>query len=311
MFRKRIVFLIGPTASGKSKTAIILAKKLNAEIIACDSMQIYRKMDIITAKDTLAEQKKIKHHLIDVIDPDKEYNVAKYRKDALSICDRLFSKGKIPLFVGGTGLYYSIIVDGIFPKVSGSKSIRTKLYKQLSEKGSLYLYNKLVKVDPAASRKIHPNDSKRVIRALEVYLKTGKPISVLQAKRTGLGKDYDVKAFGLNLKKELLYQRIGQRIEKMFKFGLIREVKSLLKNKLSKTACCAIGVPELRGYFKGDYSLEEARELMKRNSRRYAKRQLTWFRKDKRIKWINIKNKEKPSEIMRRIYNLVSASKQS
>ncbi len=302
MLKKEIIFLVGPTGIGKSAAAISLAKKINAEIISCDSMQVYRKMDILTSKVALAQRKKVKHHLLGILDPGKEYDVAKYRKDALEICEKLFSKGKIPLVTGGTGLYYSIIIDGLFPAVPQDKIIRMKLNKQLALKGSAYLYKKLTEVDPQASAKIHPNDARRIIRALEVYLKTGKRISLLQKNRIGLGREYKIKVFGLNAKRKFLYGRIDRRVDKMFDLGLINEVRRLLKQKLSKTAACAIGIRQLKGYFDGRYSLSDARRLIQRDSRHYAKRQLTWFRKDKRIAWINIKEKETPGEIAKRIY---------
>jgi tRNA dimethylallyltransferase len=306
MLKKKLIFLLGPTGIGKSAVAIVLAKKINAEIISCDSMQIYRNMDILTSKVTLGQRKKIKHHLLDMIGPGQEYNVAKFRQNALSICDKLFSKGKIPLFVGGTGFYYSIIVDGLFPAVPQNRLIRAKLEKQLKLKGSKDLYRRLAKVDSVAAAKIHPHDARRIIRGLEVYLKTGRCISQLQKNRVGLGKEYSVKIFGLNSKRQFLYDIIDQRVDKMFNSGLINEVKCLLKHKLSRTAKCAIGIRELEGYFAGLYSLVEARRLMQRNSRHYAKRQLTWFRKDKRIKWINVGPGEKPVEVANKIIQKIS-----
>lgn len=306
MLKKKIVFLLGPTAIGKSSVAINLAKKIKAEIISCDSMQVYRKMDIITSKASFSQRKKIQHHLLDIIDPSKEYNVAKYRKEALLICDKLCSKDKIPLFVGGTGLYYSIIVDGLFPAVPEDKLIREKLTKQLATKGGKYLYQRLMKADPESAKKIHPNDTRRIIRALEVYLKTGKPISVLQKTRVGLGDDYEIKIFGLNSKRQLLYEKIDQRVDKMFKLGLVNEVKKLTKCQLSKTAACAIGIRELQGYFNGQYPLEEARRLIQRNSRHYAKRQLTWFRKDKRIQWVNVSQTEAPERVALKLWKKLS-----
>ena len=306
MLKKKIIFLVGPTGIGKSKVAISLAKKINAEIISCDSMQVYRKMDILTSKASLAQRKQIKHHLLGIVDPKQEYNVAQYRKDALSVCDKLFLKGKPPLFVGGTGLYYSVVIDGLFPAVPQDRQIRAKLNKQLKCKGKKYLYQRLVKVDPVAAKKIHPHDSRRVIRALEVYLKTGKRISLLQKARKGLGQEYEIKVFGLNLNRNFLYHRIDQRVKKMFDSGLIAEVKRLFKNKLSKTATAAIGINEIKGYLGERYSLDEAMRLMQRNSRHYAKRQLTWFKKDKRIQWININKKESATQIALRIWKKLS-----
>jgi len=309
VLKKKIFFLVGPTSIGKSAVAISLAKKIKAEIISCDSMQVYRGMDIITSKAAPTHRRLVKHHLLDAIKPHQEYNVARYRKEALEICDKLFKEGKLPLFVGGTGLYYSIIIDGLFPAVPEDKKIRAGLYKEAKAKGGGRLYKKLYKVDPAAAMKIHPNDTRRVIRALEVFMLTGKRISFLQKQRKGLGPEYEVKIFGLNTNRGSLYKKINTRVEKMFTLGLIEEVKRLLKGKLSKTASCAIGIKQLKDYFDGKYSLEEARRLIQQETRRYAKRQLTWFRKDKRIKWINIGEGEKPAAIANRIASLVTAGK--
>lgn len=302
VIKKKIFFLVGPTAIGKSEVAISLARKIKAEIISCDSMQVYRTMDIITSQATPAQRKAIKHHLQNIIEPTREYNVSKYREQAISVCNKLFKKGKVPLFVGGTGLYYSVIIDGLFPAVPGDKKIRAKLYKQLTLKGSGWLHKRLARVDHAASVKIHANDAKRIIRALEVFMKTNKPISSLQKQRVGLGPEYEIKIFGLNANRQALYKKINQRVERMFSSGLIDEVKRLLKHKLSKTAACAIGVAELKDYFNGVHSLAQAKSLMQLASRHYAKRQLTWFRKDKRIQWINISNKETPAQIALKLW---------
>ena len=299
---KKIIFIAGPTAVGKTETAIYLAQKLNAEIISCDSMQVYKGMDIITSKPPDLLRKNVGHHLIDIIPPAKEYNVSKYRRQALKKIKEVIKRGRTPVLAGGTGLYMSILIDGIFKAKSQSQSIRNRLYKQAGQLGSGYLYEKLKNVDPEAALKIHPNDTKRIVRALEVFENTGKPISFLQKQRKGLNQEYDVKIFCLNMPAEKLYKRIDARVEKMFANGLVSEVKRLLKSGLSKTASYAIGIRELKGYFDGLYDLEEARRLMKRNTRLYAKRQLTWFRKNKRIHWINISDKEKPKSVAKRIF---------
>lgn len=306
MVKKKIFFLVGPTGIGKSEVAISLAKKIKAEIISCDSMQVYRMMDIITSKATPAQRKEIKHHLQNIVEPTREYNVSKYRQQAMSVCNKLFKKGKVPLFVGGTGLYYSVIIDGLFPNVPRDKKIRVKLYKQLTLKGSAWLHKRLAGVDHAASVKIHANDAKRIIRALEVFLKTSKPISFLQKQRIGLGPEYEIKIFGLTANRQVLYKKINQRVERMFSSGLIDEAKRLLKHKLSKTAACAIGLAELKGYFNGVHSLAQAKSLMQLASRHYAKRQLTWFRKDKRIQWIKVKPAEKPKAVAQRLWKKLS-----
>ena len=298
---KKIIFITGPTAAGKTETAVYLAQKLNTEIISCDSMQVYKGMDIITSKPPALLRKNAGHHLIDIIPAAKEYNVSKYRREALRKIKEVVKRGRIPLLTGGTGLYMSILIDGIFKAKSQNQNIRNRLYKQAGELGSGYLYEELKKIDPGAALKIHPNDTRRVIRALEVFKSTGKPISYLQKQRKGLEPKYDVKVFCINMPREKLYKRIDARVEKMFADGLVSEVKKLLKSGLSKTASYAIGIRELKGYFDGLYDLEEAKRLMKRNTRLYAKRQLTWFRKDKRIHWINISDKEKPSSVAKRI----------
>ncbi|MCX5701848.1 MAG: tRNA (adenosine(37)-N6)-dimethylallyltransferase MiaA [Candidatus Omnitrophica bacterium] len=300
--KDKIIFLVGPTAVGKTEIAVSLARKINAEIISCDSMQVYKKMDIITSKPARALRKLIPHHLIDVLSPIREYNVSRYRKDALKKIKAVLKKGKVPLFVGGTGLYMSILIDGIFEAKTENPSIRKKLYKVAEDNGSAYLYNRLARLDSEVALKIHPNDTRRIVRALEVYETTGKPISQFQKQRKGLIDKYVVSIFCLHMERDKLNQRIHRRLEQMFRQGLIEEVRSLLKLKLSKTAHCAIGIKELKGFFCGAYDLENAKKLMRRNTQLYAKRQLTWFRKDKRINWVEINEKEKPKEIAMRIW---------
>jgi len=304
--RPKIVFLVGPTAIGKTDIALILAKKLNARIISCDSMQIYKGMDIITAKPSFNLRKRIPHYLIDIVSPTQDFNVSRYRKKALVFIEKILKNKNIPLFVGGTGLYVSCVIDGIFEM--GVRNVRTRreLYKEAEDRGPEYLYGQLKKIDPGAAEKIHPHDIKRIVRALEVFRITGKPISFLQKQRKPLTALYDIKIFGLDTERKKLYHRIDSRVDEMFERGLLDEVRRLLKLKLSKTASFAIGIKELKGYFEGTYDLEEAKRIIKRNSRQYAKRQLTWFRKDKRIHWINIGGKEKPKEIADKIWKKLS-----
>ncbi len=302
MATNKIVFLAGPTAAGKTKVAVYLAKKLNAEIISCDSMQVYKGMDIITATPPACLRKQVPHHLIGIIPPVKEYNVSEYRKEALKRIKEVLSMSKVPLFVVGTGLYSTMLIDGIFDLVAKDKGIRNRLYKEARQSGRLCLYGRLKKIDPIAAAKIHPNDTKRIVRALEVFEATGRPISELQKHRSGLCDEYEVRIFCLNVQRDELYRRVEERVDKMFKNGLLGEVKKLARLKLSRTASYAIGIRELKGYLDGLYDLEEARRLIKHNTRLYAKRQLTWFRKDKRIHWINIKDREKSVSIANRIF---------
>jgi tRNA dimethylallyltransferase len=265
-------------------------------------MQVYKGMDILSSKPPKVLRKKLRHHLIDIIPATQEYNVSRYRHDALRSIKRILKKGKVPLFVGGTGLYMSILIDGIFNLKAKNKDIRAKLSQKAQNLGSHYLHERLKKVDPQAASKIHPNDTKRIIRALEVFQISGQPISKLQNVRHGLAAKFDINIFCLNMERHKLYQRIEKRVDKMFSQGLLQEVKQLLKLKLSQTARFAIGIRELKGYFEGRYGVDEAKRLIKKNTKLYAKRQLTWFRKDKRIKWIKVSDNEKPKEVSERIW---------
>ena len=278
-----VYFLVGPTASGKTKLSIKLAKKLNAEIISCDSMCVYKGMDILTSKPSLADRKKIKHHLIDIIPPAREFSVAEYRSMALQKIEEILKRKKTPLFVGGSGLYVKAVIDGLFP--SAEKDLKFRKRQELLAKkyGKAYLYKKLKKIDPDRAGKIHPNDLRRVIRALEIYHTEKKKPSELNKNTKPL--KYDFKIFGLAAERSELYKNIDDRVEEMFKKGIAREIKKLSKKTLSMTAGKALGYSEVLGYLKGKYSLEEAKELLKKNTRHFAKRQLTWFRPDRRILW--------------------------
>jgi tRNA dimethylallyltransferase len=302
MRKEKIIFLVGPTASGKTETAVRFARKINAEIISCDSMQVYKGMEIVTSKPSPALRKAIPHHLLDVVSPAVEYNVSRYRREALKKIKEIFQRGKVPLFVGGTGLYLTILLDGIFQAKTEDPRIRDLLYKKAARSGSAALHKALTQVDPEAAAKIHPHDTRRIVRALEVFRVTGKPISLLQKQRRGLAGQYAVRVFCLNPRREMLYQRIEKRLEKMFRRGLLKEIKGLSAKKLGRTASCAIGIKELKGHLSGEYSLEEAKVMMALNTRHYACRQLTWFRKDQRIAWVAVKNRETPGELARRIW---------
>ena len=286
--KPKIFFLVGPTAIGKSRTAIQLAQKLDAEIISLDSMQVYRGLDILSSKPTRDMLKKVRHHLLDSVRPEDEFDAAAYRRLAVRKINEIHRKGKIPLFAGGTGLYMNVVINGIFKDAGKDESLREKLSTQIKTKGSRFLYNKLKRIDALAASKIHPHDARRIIRALEVYRLTGRPISALWNKRSGLSDKYEINLFGLNRDRERLYNDIDRRVDEMFAQAVVDEVKGLLRRKLSRSSGQAIGLKEIGGYLDGDYDLECAKELMKKNTRNYAKRQLTWFRKDKRIQWINI-----------------------
>jgi tRNA dimethylallyltransferase len=280
-----VYFLVGPTASGKTNLSIALARKLNAEIISCDSMCVYKGMDILTSKPSTADRKKIKHHLIDICPPAEEFSVAEYRHMALEKIEDILRRGKTPLFVGGSGLYVKAVINGLFPSAEKDLKFRKKQEVLAKKYGKAYLYRKLKRIDPVAAAKIHPNDLRRVIRTLEIYHTEKKSPSELKAGTEPLKHDF--KIFGLQLDRQELYENIDDRVDQMFKKGIVSEVKKLSKKKLSMTAGKALGYGDVLGYLKGRYSLEKAKELLKKNTRHFAKRQLTWFRPDQRITWLS------------------------
>ncbi len=280
---KKIIFITGPTASGKSAAAMILAERIGAEIVSCDSMQVYKGMDVITSKPSPEDRARLPHHLIDIVTPVEEYNAFRYYGDAAGAVEDIFSRGKIPLFAGGTGLYVSVVMDGLFSGAPERSALREEFYREAaSPDGAAALHARLKECDPQAAERIHPNDVRRTVRALEVFVSTGRPISDRQKEREGLADIYDTRIFCLSPGRDELYRSIEERVEAMFASGLEREVRGLLEMPLSRTAAFAIGLQELKGHFEGKYALDEARRLMKLNTRHYAKRQLTWFRKDKR-----------------------------
>jgi tRNA dimethylallyltransferase len=282
--KTQIIFLIGPTASGKTSLSIKLGRKLNAEIISCDSMCVYKGMDILTSKPSLADRKKVRHYLIDIIPPVKEFSAAEYRSMALEKIEEILKRKKTPLFVGGSGLYVKAVIDGLFPSAEKDLKFRKKQEILAKKYGKAYLYRKLRKIDPSRAAKIHPNDLRRVIRALEIYHTEKKRPSELNIATEPL--KYDFKIFGLQMDKNELYGNINNRVDDMFKKGIVNEVRKLSKKKFSMTAAKALGYSEVLGYLKGMYSLEDAKELLKKNTRHFAKRQLTWFRPDQRITWL-------------------------
>lgn len=285
----KVVFIVGPTAAGKTGLSIKLAKEINGEIISADSMQAYRGMDIVSQKPTKREQRKAKHHLISFLNPRKEYSAARFSKTARKIIKDILKRGKTPIVTGGSGLYIRALLDGIFPSKRKSEAVRKRLRGIAQREGALFLHNRLKKIDPASARKIHPNDLKRVIRALEICELEKKTKTELKKETRGIKDKYDTAIFGLTMEKGRLYERINKRVDLMFRKGLVREVKRLLRRKLSITSRQALGIKEIEGYLNGAYDLQRAKEMLKRSTRRFAKRQLTWFRPDKRIVWINLK----------------------
>jgi len=286
--RQKVLVLVGPTAVGKTELSLCLAQELAAEIISADSMQVYRGMDIGTAKPTPKERQRVPHHLLDVVDPDESFNVADYVDLAAAVLRRLQVKGTTPLLTGGTGLYVDALLEGfLFPDTPADPRIRKELEEQAREDPSS-LYAELQQVDPASAMRLHPNDLRRIIRALEVYRRTGEPISALQQKRAQHQSPYDPLYIGLTRDRGELYERINRRVDLMLEAGLVQEVAGLLeKYPHQPTALQALGYKEIASFLRGEVTLAEAVDTLRRDTRRYAKRQLSWFRRNKRIFWFN------------------------
>lgn len=281
--KEKLIIITGPTAVGKTSFSIEVAKKFNGEIISGDSMQIYKGLDIGTAKVTLEEMEGIPHHLINIKSPDESYTVSDFQKEASRKIKDITERNRVPIIVGGTGLYIESL---LYPVThSGSSKPNIKLREELTAyaktEGNESLWNRLNKIDPKAAEKIHPNNVQRVIRALEVYYETGKLFSSSQDERKNKEALYDTLILSLNTDRELLYNRINQRVDEMVDQGLIKEVETLWRElgpEVNYQSTKGIGYKELFEYFNENVSLETAIEMIKRNSRRYAKRQLTWFR---------------------------------
>lgn len=301
MVFKKIIFIVGPTGVGKTSVAYFLAKRLKSEIISCDSMQVYKGISILTNKPSQEIIKNVPHHLIGVVSPLKDFDVVQFRRRALRAMAVILRKKKIPIIVGGSGLYMKILLDGIFENNAQNARLRKKLEREAKIKGSAFLFEQLKEKDPHAAEKIHPNDTRRIIRALEVCLLTGKPISELQKNHQGLWGKFDIHLFALNRDRNELYQMIDERVDNMFNQGALEEVKRLARKRLSKTANAIIGVKEIKGFLKGEYDLERTKYLIKLNTRHYAKRQLTWFRRESRLEWIMLDKNSAPGAVALKI----------
>ncbi len=289
----KLIIVAGPTAVGKSSAGIEIAKIFNGEIISADSAQVYKEMNIGTAKLKETEMHGIKHHMIDIIYPDEEFSVSKYKSRVDVIIDDIFSRNKTPIIVGGTGLYINSILNEMeFTVSSGDNDFRNKMQELVNEKGNEFIYNKLIDVDPHAATKLHPNDTRRVIRALEVFELTGEKISNFQENSKNKPDRYEHIYTAITDDRAILYDRINARVDKMLEDGLITEVNDLLNKGYDEklVSLQAIGYKEIVDYIKGRLTYDNAIELLKQSSRRYAKRQLTWFRRDERIKWFDNKS---------------------
>lgn len=288
--KKPLIILTGPTAVGKTKLSIALAKAVNGEIISADSMQVYQYMDIGSAKIKKEEMQGVPHYLIDVLKPEEEFHVVRFQEMAKQAMEEIYAKGKIPILTGGTGFYIQAVVKDIdFSENTEKSEVRSRLEQLAKDKGSEYLHQKLLEVDPDSAQKIHANNVKRVIRALEYYELTGEKISLHNEREAAKESPYCYAYFVLNDLREKLYQRIDARVDEMLKEGLVQEVEKLSRMGYTRNMVSmqGLGYKEILAYLEGECSLEEAVYILKRDTRHFAKRQITWFKREPDLIWVN------------------------
>lgn len=288
--KKPLIILTGPTAVGKTKLSIALAKAVNGEIISADSMQVYQYMDIGSAKIKKEEMQGVPHYLIDVLKPEEEFHVVRFQEMAKQAMEEIYAKGKIPILTGGTGFYIQAVVKDIdFSENTEKSEVRSRLEQLAKDKGSEYLHQKLLEVDPDSAQKIHANNVKRVIRALEYYELTGEKISLHNEREAAKESPYCYAYFVLNDLREKLYQRIDARVDEMLKEGLVQEVEKLSRMGYTRNMVSmqGLGYKEILAYLEGECSLEEAIYILKRDTRHFAKRQITWFKREPDVIWVN------------------------
>ena len=303
---KPLIILTGPTAVGKTALSIGLAKAVNGEIISADSMQVYRKMNIGTAKIEQSEMQGVRHHLIDILDPSEEFNVVLFKRYALEAMEDIYSRGKIPVIVGGTGFYIqALLYDIDFEDNDNNMSYREELQRLAAEKGNSYIHDMLSKVDPESAEKIHENNVKRVIRALEFYRKTGMKISEHNETEAQKESPYNFEYFVLNDDRSKLYDRIDRRIDIMLEQGLEAEVRQLVSEGYSRdlVSMQGLGYKEIIDYIQGRCSFDEAVYTLKRDTRHFAKRQITWFKREKQVTWVNKNEYDSESSILEYMMN--------
>ncbi|MDP8215989.1 MAG: tRNA (adenosine(37)-N6)-dimethylallyltransferase MiaA [Candidatus Kaelpia imicola] len=303
MDRNLVIVLTGPTGVGKTEVSIELFKLIGrTELVSIDSMAIYKGMDIGTSKPGRDIRAKIPHHMIDIVDYGQNFDVAEYVSRASEVIAHIVSRGNIPLLVGGSIMYLYALLDGIFKGPSRSNEMRGRLVKRSEDEGLEKLYAELKELDPEAADRIHRNDLRRIVRALEVYYLTGERISELKTEREGISSKYDLKIYALSDKRSKIYANIDKRVDNMVSGGLVSEAESLM-GSMSLTAYQGVGYKEIIRYLKGEYGLEEAIRLIKRNTRRLAKRQLSWLKRDHRIEWFYGYNFESKAGIAESIFN--------
>lgn len=298
----KVIVIVGPTCSGKTRLSLLLAERLNGEIISADSRQVYKYLTIGTAKPTSEQLNSVKHFFVDELNPDEDFNADKFASKAKGVIKDILSACKVPIVVGGSGLYIKALIDGISVAVNSDKSIRGELLKLRKEFGNNYLYNELKKIDPVSAAKMLPQNWKRVIRAIEVFKISGKPIWQHHIESVN-NPEFDFVQYGLLWDRKKLYENIERRVDEMISLGLLDEVKMILNKRYSKelNSLNTVGYKELIDFIENKITFEEAIHLIKRNTKRYAKRQMTWFNADKRINWIAINSFDEIEEIAEKI----------
>jgi len=298
-----VVVIVGPTCSGKTNLSLKLSLLISSEIISADSRQVYKLLDIGTAKPSKVQTQKVKHHLIDFLDPAENYNVSMFGKDAEKSIDQIHKKNKTPIVAGGSGLYIKALIDGIFNTDVKDEEYRKELLQKRKEFGNEFLYDELKKVDPVSAENMLPQNWKRVMRAIEVFYTTGEPIWKHHQKQISQKEKYKFFQFGLNWERKILYENINKRVDEMIKQGFVEEVTNILRKGYDKNlnSLNTVGYKEIIQYLEDKISLERAIELIKRNTRHYAKRQMTWFRKDERIHWFDINDVNELDQIGKKI----------
>lgn len=305
-----LLVIVGPTASGKTKLAVDMALKFNGEVVSADSMQIYKYMNIGTAKPNAEEMRGVKHYMLDFLEPDEKFSVAEYVKAAKEYISDIYSRGKLPILAGGTGLYINSVIDNVeFSDAGENIEIRNELHRIAEEKGNDYLFEMLRSVDPELCETLHQNNVGRVVRALEIYKTTGKNMTWHKAHSKEKPSEYNFCMIGLTCEdRQRLYDKINYRVTLMAENGLIEEAKELFSSIYAGTARQAIGYKELKAYFDGEDTLESCLDKIRMETRRYAKRQLTWFRRDERINWIKTDLCENYDNILKEAVEILANS---
>ena len=302
-----LICLVGPTGSGKSDVALQLARMLQTDIISADSRQVYRQLNVGTAKPGTADRKRIKHHLIDVVDPNQAFNVGRYKKMADDVIEALYREGKVPFVVGGTGLYVRVLKGGLWNGPGPNWELRGRLQREEERCGEGTLHKRLSQLDRDSAQRIHPRDLVKIIRALEVYTLFGKPLTFFQRDHGFQEKRYKVFYFGLKRSREDLYQRIEQRVDGMIHKGLIEEVRGLVKwgCQPEMPSMQSLGYKQVLSFLRGDTGLDEMVRQLKRDTKRYAKRQMTWFNREEDIRWVKVEKGAYSEEIAENIFSAI------